>query len=123
MAALEAGPVEGPARNRVIGNYIGTHTNGLFAIPNVGPGVWLTNATANVIGGLSASERNLISGNATDGVILESASSNSVVGNYIGTDVNGGLPLGNLNGVTVLNGSFNFIGSPTSIGNVIGGNG
>jgi len=122
MAALEVGPVPGPTRNQILGNYIGTDKNGSTAKPNLGPGIYLTNATANVIGGLSADERNLISGNTADGIIIEAGCSNVVQGNFIGTDVAGTLPLGNLLGVTILNGSFNRIGGAVGNGNIIGGN-
>ena len=84
-------PPFGPARNLIIGNYIGTDKDGLHAVPNIGPGIWVaTNATANVIGGLASSQRNLISGNLLDGILLEGARSNIIIGNWIGLDASGG---------------------------------
>src|SRR5262249_52751147 len=48
-------------------------------------------AANNVIGGTTAAARNVVSGNAGDGVQVSGsgATANVVLGNYIGTDVNG----------------------------------
>ena len=43
-------------------------------------------ASNNTIGGALATERNIISGNGSDGVYIENSSNNTVSGNYIGTD-------------------------------------
>jgi len=121
LAAFEADEVIGPARNRIIGNYIGTDVTGLLAVPNSGPGIYLTNATANVIGGFTASERNLISGNIDDGIMMWGARSNIVQGNWIGPDATGLDVIGNLFGVAIYDGSFNVVGG-AGAGNVICGN-
>jgi CSLREA domain-containing protein len=82
--------------NLVQSNYIGTNVTGTAAIPNDVDGVALEAAANNTIGGTSATARNLISGNAGDGVSIYSASGgNFIRGNYIGTDVTGTLDLGN----------------------------
>lgn len=120
--------------NVVAGNYIGTNASGSAALPNLAfGGVWIqTGATNNRIGSNADGvrddvERNVISGNATDGVVLVEAATkgNTVAGNYIGTDATGTIDLGNaMNGVKIYVGAAgNTIGG-TAPGarNVIGGN-
>src|SRR5262249_7924134 len=46
-------------------------------------------APNNIVGGTTASARNIISGNASAGLYVSSFSGNVVQGNYIGTDVTG----------------------------------
>ncbi len=111
----------GAMNNVVAGNFIGTDATGTVALAN-SDGVALdTGATTNTIGGLTSGARNVISGNAQDGVsILNgfSAGSNFVEGNYIGTDVTGAAALGNGGDGVFITGSFNTVG----VGNVISGN-
>src|SRR6185503_18387301 len=84
--------------NVVQGNYIGTNPAGSAAMGNTwaGIGVW-GGAQNNTIGGTTASARNIISGNLEDGVAIRdtNTSSNTVAGNYIGTDVNGTFAVAN----------------------------
>ena len=85
--------------NVVEGNYIGTNVNGTIAISNAFDGISfgeLTNpvvgvgyASNNTVGGTAAGARNIISGNGRNGVHIDGGSGNVVLGNYIGTDVNG----------------------------------
>ncbi|MDA2935492.1 hypothetical protein MYX82_14320, partial [Acidobacteria bacterium AH-259-D05] len=117
----------GATGNRVEGNYIGTDVTGTLALGNRnGVGVF---ASGNTIGGATAGTRNIISGNHSDGVSIDSAQlpafGNRVQGNYIGTDVTGTLALGNnVRGVNILNASDNLIGgSAANEGNLISGNG
>ena len=85
IAANTAGTV-------IQGNLIGTDVTGTRKIPN---GNGIEAAAENVlIGGLTASARNIISGNDGDGVSFGGDGS-KVQGNYIGTDITGTLPLGN----------------------------
>lgn len=86
----------GAEGNRVVGNRIGTNADGTAALPN-GGGVGIGfHASHNVIGGPTPGERNVISGNESEGVLLGGASTeNSVIGNFIGTDASGSLPIGN----------------------------
>jgi hypothetical protein len=104
----------GTTNNTIKGNFIGTNAAGTAAISNAFIGVKLSSgASFNVIGGDTASERNLISGNGSEGVwIIDSDTSNNVVsGNYIGTDVNGTARLDNENGVEIsLGATDNIVG-------------
>jgi hypothetical protein len=109
----------GATGNRVLGNYIGTNTDGTAAAAN-STGVTITNgAQSNTIGGDTAGERNVISGNnsgASTGVDI-SASGNTVKGNYIGTNAAGDAPVGNGWGVRVRAGAQNTtIGGTTTPG-------
>jgi titin len=59
----------GASGNTVAGNYIGVNAAGMAAIPNNGRGVNITfGASSNTIGGTATYARNVISGNALDGV-------------------------------------------------------
>ncbi|MFH0878892.1 MAG: right-handed parallel beta-helix repeat-containing protein [Lentisphaerota bacterium] len=107
--------------NRIAGNYIGTDLSGTVAWSNLNFGVIISVGQRNIIGGTNAWERNLISGNQT-GVILDNASRNTILGNYIGTDASGSNALGNLNGVCVT-GSSNLIGGAVEgARNILSGN-
>ncbi|HMS92661.1 MAG TPA: right-handed parallel beta-helix repeat-containing protein, partial [Candidatus Saccharibacteria bacterium] len=113
--------------NTISGNFIGTDINGTADIGNTSNGVYVLNSTLATIGGDSASERNIISGNNNDGVQISGIDSynNTVSGNYIGTDVNGTTDLGNSNdGIDVQSSAHdNDIGGTTSeYRNIISGN-
>jgi fibronectin-binding autotransporter adhesin len=115
------------AGNSVKGSYIGTNAAGTAAQAN-GAGVVLDapGATGNTIGGITAADRNVISGNTRSGISIENtASANTVAGNYIGTDVTGASVLGNgFNGVNIEDADNNVIGGATAgARNVISGNG
>jgi len=85
-------------------------------------------ATANTVGGTVSGAANVISGNARFGVYLDNSgtSGNVVLGNKIGTDVNGTAKLGNsIDGVAIASGATaNTVGGTASgAANVISGNG
>ncbi|MDH5398090.1 MAG: choice-of-anchor D domain-containing protein [Cyclobacteriaceae bacterium] len=109
--------------NSVTGNYIGTDAGGTTAIGNAGFGIFITGGTAHKIGGTNAGEGNLISGNIT-GIGIGSSVGNEVLGNYIGTDLTGLLPVANTNeGIRISVGQNSKIGDGTASGrNVISGN-
>ena len=111
--------------NTIIGNYIGTNISGTGAIQN-GSGVVINGGSYNTIGGTSSGSRNLISGNNGDGVVMNNSGStnNTVIGNYIGTDVTGTKALANtMYGVEISQG-YNRVGGTTAgERNVISGNG
>jgi hypothetical protein len=86
----------------VAGNFIGTDITGTkpvgngFASAPAGAGVHATNGARVGADGRDVdptAERNIISGNAFDGVVVDSGV--WIAGNYIGTDVSGTKPLGN----------------------------
>jgi titin len=99
----------GTMYNVVIGNYIGTDVSGTMAIPNADDGVDLADgAMFNRIGGTTATERNVISGNIDEGIFLGGSvtyiSSNTIKGNFIGVDASGTISLGN--GKSVASGMY-----------------
>ncbi len=108
--------------NTIEGNYIGTDATGTLARAN-GAGIYIASAsTNNLIGGATAADRNVISGNDGSGVRIDTgASGNTVEGNYIGTDVTGNAALGNTGNN---NSGAISIGSDanTVLDNVISGN-
>jgi hypothetical protein len=102
--------------NTITGNYIGTDAQGRTALGNGGESglVILQAAHDNLIGGETADQGNLISGNEREGVAIFGSDTlgNTVMGNTIGTDASGKEPLGNQgNGVLVSMGAgSNLIG-------------
>ena len=106
----------------VEGNLIGTNAAGTFDLSLDQTGVELVLSAVDVrIGGTTAAERNVVSGNKY-GIRL-GASDSVVEGNYIGTDVTGAAPLGNdFDGVSVEGPSNTIGGSAAGAGNVISGN-
>jgi hypothetical protein len=117
----------GTISNTVSGNYIGTNAAGDAAIPNEIDGIWIgVGAQYNVIGGRTADERNVISGNANNGVVMDGVMYTIISGNYIGTDATGTVGLGNGNiGVVLAWGAqYNLVGGATpEERNLISGNG
>jgi len=113
--------------NTIVGNYIGTDISGIEAIGNGSNGIHIGGASHNRIGGTTPGERNLISGNNDSGIYIgdQSAMSNIVVGNFIGTDASGRAMLGNQgDGVCIaFQASHNQIGGMTpGERNLISGN-
>jgi len=107
----------------IAGNRIGSNADGTAAIGNGETGI-LLNGNNHVIGGNSAAARNLISGNAGNGVVVAGASGSSIRGNYIGTNAAGNAALANTAyGIRVVQTSSLNIGSSTAgSGNLISGN-
>ena len=94
--------------NTIEGCYIGTDVTGTQALPNGFDGIYIQDSAGNTIGGTSAGARNIISGNDESGVDIfgGAATDNVVIGNWIGTDITGTLPLGNaFDGVTIHGGA------------------
>ena len=118
--------LDGGGSHVLAANYIGADANGTVAIPN-GVGVLvLNNSSTNTIGGVTAAEVNVISGNLKAGVRLANgATGNTIVGNYLGTTANGSLALANgTYGVELTTGATaNTVGGTTAgSGNIIAGN-
>lgn len=118
----------GANNNWIVGNYIGVNPAGAAAIGNGGAGVGIySGAQSNIVGGMTAAARNVVSGNANQGVAIGyvGASGNEVVGNYIGVNATGTAALGNAwAGADCFGGaSGNQIGGDIpGAGNVISGN-
>ncbi|MCT7977020.1 DUF4347 domain-containing protein [Laspinema olomoucense] len=111
--------------NRVTGNLIGTDFTGNVALANGEAGVVIAQgATGNLIGGTTEGDRNIISGNQSVGVSIQTnANNNQLLGNFIGTNLTGESALSNAFGVSILAAENNKIGGlePGS-GNLISGN-
>ena len=102
----------------VQGNYIGTDVTGTVALNNPLAGISVSGSN-NVIGGLTPSARNVISGNqvgiAIGGSIAPGPINNTVQGNFIGLNALGTGALPNLQGgVRVSDSSSNVIGGEQS---------
>ena len=106
------------------GNLIGTDVTGTVALGNTAGGVNV-NGPSNTIGGTTAADRNVISGNSGNGInILSSATGTSVLGNFIGTNSTGSAAVPNTSGGVNLGTSNNVVGGLTPAArNVISGNG
>jgi titin len=103
--------------NVVSGNYIGVDASGTADLGNVSHGILLSEgAQDNTIGGETPEEGNLIGFNAGGISLIDSETvSNTITGNYIGTDASGLLDLGNdFHGVQCL-GARNVIGPHNAI--------
>ncbi len=114
----------GTSGNVVFNNYIGTNKNGLAKLANTADGVLINDgATANTIG--NAKNANILSGNRASGIEIvgTGTSANLVIGNFIGTDKNGLVSIGNANAGVLIDGgaTANTIGSST-VPNVLSGN-
>jgi hypothetical protein len=101
---------DGATGNLVQQNFIGTDVTGTAALGNT-VGVLIADAPINLIGGTTASARNIISNNAVGVLIVGSGSTGNLVqGNFIGTDVTGTAPLSNNPGVQIADAPGNTIG-------------
>jgi parallel beta-helix repeat protein len=106
----------------VVGNRIGTNAAGTQALANVTDGILVASDDCR-IGGTTAAERNIISGNGRSGIEVVSSGVTTVQGNYIGTDVTGAYALGNARwGVLAGESRLQLGGSAAGAGNVISGN-
>lgn len=116
--------------NRILGNLIGTDVTGTVALANGWSGVECWNGTHhNTIGGNTAADRNIISGNTWNGIIISSSSTdqahdNLIIGNYIGTNKAGTAAIKNNDGVAIVGGAHdNIVGLPEpGKGNLLSGN-
>lgn len=112
------------ANNLIEGCYIGLSANGLLDQGNTLNGILVTNAAGNMIGGIGTTNRNYISGNTQSGINLggNTATNNTLLGNYIGLNVTNGAIANSADGVRV-NAAFAIIGGTVNgARNVISGN-
>ena len=108
----------------VQGNWIGTDLTGNGAAGNL-VGIYLSDAADILIGGTTAAERNVISGNVFAGIDTHGNSSSvQVAGNYIGTNAAGTAAVANDIGMSLEDtASNNTVGGSTAAHrNVISGN-
>ncbi len=104
------------------GNLIGTDWTGEVALPNQKIGVIISgDQTGSVIGGTTASARNIISGNIISGVLGATTGELQIQGNYIGLDVDGEEAIPNGSGI-LTGGEDEIIGGSEANRNVISGN-
>ncbi len=93
-------------------------------VSNGGDGVTISGSSSNTIGGTTTGSRNVIAAN-TSGIALRqiTATQNTIVGNYIGTNAAGTAASGNFTGIDILLSENNTIGGTTAgARNVISGN-
>jgi titin len=121
--------------NIVAGNTIGLAADGTTRLGNHNVGIYIVGgARDNLIGGTTASARNVIAGKADwptqygNGIYIAGpgTTNNTIQGNYIGVDVSGNRPAGHRReGVLIFNGADrNTIGGlAEGAGNVIADNG
>ena len=113
---LLSGGALGTGNNRVEGCSLGVIGTGVG-----GSGINIAGSD-NVVGGSQIEARNTISGSFL-GVTIQNGNLNKVLGNYIGTDVNGLVDVGNEVGVTILSATNTEIGGVgANEGNLISGN-
>jgi len=122
----------GLASNSLVqGNLIGTDGTGTqtHSFSTTGVSI-LHNPQYMTIGGTTPAARNIISGNTYGVYVYDNSFYNNIQGNYIGTDITGTKPLGNvlqgyISGATVSTavpaGDNNLGGSAPGAGNVISG--
>lgn len=113
--------------NRIEGNIIGLDPAGAVRRPN-GNGITLDQSGSNIIGGTTAAQRNVISGNNSNGISFGTVG-NQIKGNYIGTNASGTAALMNNDHGIILFflgtlGEANQVGgTEPGAGNLISGNG
>jgi titin len=117
----------GSTGNRILGNRIGTDGTGMAARGNLGVGISITGgASNNTVGGTTLIERNIISGNLSDGIYIGGVDTidNVVQGNIVGLGSDGVTAVGNVDdGIEIENSRDNTIGGTVAGSkNVISGN-
>lgn len=80
---------------QIFGNRIGVNATGQAALGNGGDGITVNGGGNHQIGGDDSIARNVIGGNAGEGVRLLNAVDTRLVGNVIGVDAGGTIPLPN----------------------------
>ena len=106
------------------GNYIGLLPDGETAGPN-GIGIQLRSSqSGNSLGGTNPADRNVISGNTGDGVVVDNTAPVVITGNFFGTDSSGtaAVPNGG-HGLHLAGGPGSTVGGGTAgAGNLLSGN-
>jgi titin len=119
----------GTSGNVISGNFIGLNAAGTGSTANdfAGVGIW-GGAQSNLVGGYTASARNIVSGNDNQGITISDPGTmnNVVAGNYIGTGPDGATAISNAwSGIAIFNGAQSNLvgGNLPSARNIISGNG
>ncbi|MEY2495869.1 MAG: hypothetical protein QOJ45_2361 [Verrucomicrobiota bacterium] len=121
--------------NVVKGCYLGTDNTGELPTSNDN-GIYSLSTSNNLIGGTSAADRNIISGNRFQGIFFSEPDAfsiktqgNVIQGNYVGTDVTGTVAVPNCPaagnagaGIFVISNNAKIGGSDMGAGNLISGN-
>lgn len=122
--------LQNAANNKIYGNYIGLGLNANFStmlLPNSANGIEIIDSSGNQVGGIQSTQRNVVSGNAGDGIVLtgDASANNQIAGNYIGTNEIGSTDQGNSgNGVRIASGANNnAVFGSAGASTVISGNG
>ncbi len=123
---------QGSSDNLFEGNLIGTDGTGQEPLPNTSQGISILGGDSNsplgasydTIGGTAAGAGNVISGNASDGIYIQSAPSGDVLieGNYIGTNSAGDVLGNNGNGIDLFSSQNTVGGTAAGAGNTIANN-
>ena len=120
------GAGQGGTNHLVQGNLIGTDASGGNAIPGQQKGIETIGVTSNIlIGGTTAAERNVVSGNIDYGIRFRGTGAGKVAsGNYVGTNPAGDAPVPNQNdGIEVEATDVLVGGTAEGAGNLTSGNG
>jgi hypothetical protein len=121
-----------PTGTIITGNLIGTNPTGTAALDNTqfnqGVGIQIHSARNTIVGGPSAAERNIVSGNGSFAFEINGSVGDRVEGNYVGVDITGTVAIGNGIRETGGNGAgsgMRTIGSTSLLikDNVVSGNG
>jgi Ca2+-binding RTX toxin-like protein len=117
----------GSSGNRLVGNLIGMDGTGMHILGNIGKGIAIHDAPNNTVGGTTAADRNVISGNQGLGGIGvgEGDAGTVIIGNYIGTDITGLHALGSAQSGIEIDpgtGGVSIGGTASGDRNVISGN-
>ena len=103
--------------NIIEADYVGIEPDGVSPRGNGHSGIGAQSSN-NTIGGTSAAQRNVVSGNGGTGIALSNstASGNTIEGNYIGTNSAGTAAVGNgADGVLLDNAPNNTVGGTTGV--------
>ncbi|WP_413167044.1 DUF4347 domain-containing protein [Capilliphycus salinus ALCB114379] len=113
------------------GNLIGVAPDGTTPLPNNSDGIFIQNTAGTIIGGINPEDRNIISGNNGNGILLQTqvdapipTTNTQILGNYIGLDQSGNTAVPNTGqGIQVDASTQNTIGGVNpGEGNTISGN-
>src|SRR5215217_2681911 len=113
----------GASNNLVQGNYIGVNAAGTAALPNETGIVVFNKAPNNTVGGSTAAHKNVISGNRSNGILIDSSNSIVIQGNFIGTNAAGDAAINNQGeNIRIASGSNTVIGGSTATPGTAPGN-